>query len=314
MTVYATLARPFPRPRGARERVELADGDFVDVDRFERPGAPLLLVCHGLEGSSRAHYVRGLVSLALARGLAAAALHFRGCSGTPNRLARFYHSGDTGDLGAVAARLVAERPGRPIVVAGFSLGGNVVAKWFGDEGDGLPAEVRAGAVVSAPFDLDRCCTAIDGPGVMNLVYRERFLRQLRRKALAKAARFPGALDAERVRSARTLRAFDAAVTAPLHGFASAEDYYAHASSGPVLGRVRRPLLAISAEDDPMVPPDALPMEAARENPCFTLEVTPRGGHVAFVGGVPWRPSFFAEARAVEFLARQVEPVGSRQAG
>lgn len=266
----------------------------------------MMIVCHGLESSARAHYVRGLVSLALARGLAAAALHFRGCSGVPNRLPRFYHSGDTGDLRAVVARLVAERPGRPIVVAGFSLGGNVVAKWFGDEGDRLPAEVRAGAVISVPFDLDRCCSAIDGPGVMSLLYRERFLRQLRRKALAKAARFPRALDAGRIRAARTLRAFDAAVTAPLHGFASAEDYYARASSAPVLGRVRRPLLAIAAEDDPMVPPDALPFEAARENPCFTLEVTPRGGHVAFVGGVPWRPSFFAEARAVEFLADRCE--------
>jgi predicted alpha/beta-fold hydrolase len=307
MTVYASLARPLPRPRGVRERLELPDGDFLDVDRFAGADAdaPLLVVCHGLEGSSRAGYVRGLVALALARGWAAAALHFRSCSGSPNRLARFYHSGDTGDLALVVERLAAERPGRTLLVAGFSLGGNVVAKWFGERGAALPPEVRAGAVISVPFDLDRACAAIDGPGLMNLVYRGRFLRRLRRKALAKAAHFPGALDAARVQAARTLRAFDDAVTAPLHGFSSAEDYYARASSGPGLPAVRRPLLAIAAEDDPMVPPAALPVAAARVNPCFSLEVSARGGHVAFVAGAPWRPSFFAEARAVEFLAAHV---------
>jgi len=309
MTVYASVARLLPRPRGVRERLELPDGDFLDLDRFggADADAPLLVVCHGLEGSSRAGYVRGLVALALARGWAAAALHFRGCSGSPNRLARFYHSGDTGDLAHVVERLTAERPGRTLLVAGFSLGGNVVAKWFGERGDALPAEVRGGAVISVPFDLARACAAIDGPGFMNLVYRERFLRRLRKKALEKAARFPGSLDTARVRSARTLRDFDAAVTAPLHGFSSAEDYYARASSGPGLPDVRRPLLAISAEDDPMVPPAALPVAAARANPCFSLEVSARGGHVAFVAGAPWRPSFFAEARAVEFLAGHAAP-------
>jgi predicted alpha/beta-fold hydrolase len=304
MTVYARLARPLPRPRARRERVELPDGDFVDVDRFDapEPDAPVLVVCHGLEGSSRTPYVRGVVAQALARGLGAAALNFRGCSGEPNRLPRFYHSGETEDLAALVARLAAERPGRPLLLCGFSLGGNVVAKWMGDRGAALPAEVRAGAVISVPFDLDRCCGAIDGAGAMVAVYRARFLRTLRAKALAKAARFPRAIDAAAVRAARTIRGFDAAVTAPLHGFASAEDYYARASSGPGLGRVARPLLAISALDDPMVPRDALPLDLARANPRVALETPLRGGHVGFVAGAPWRPRFWAERRAVEFLA------------
>lgn len=305
MTVYGSLARPLPRPRGVRERLELDDGDFVDVDRFPapEPDAPVLVVCHGLEGSSRAPYVRGLVALAQSRGLAAAALNFRGCSGEPNRLPRFYHSGDTGDLAALVGHLDRERPGRPLLVAGFSLGGNVVAKWFGESGDALPAAVRGGAVISVPFDLGRCAAALDGPGLMPWIYRERFLRRLRAKTLAKAKRFPDSFDVERVRAARTFVAFDDAVTAPLHGFASASAYYGASSSGQFVPLVRRPLLAISASDDPLVPADTLPTAAARDNALVELEVSQFGGHVAFVSGSPWRPLFWAEASAIAFLER-----------
>jgi hypothetical protein len=303
-TVFANFARVLPRPRGGRERWELPDGDFLDLDRFPgpSPAAPLLLVCHGLEGSSRAHYVRGLVAAALARGFEALALNFRGCSGEPNRLPRFYHSGETGDLDAVVRRSAAERPGRPILLAGFSLGGNVVAKYLGERGDDLPGEVRAGAVISVPFDLARSARALDGPGLLMWVYRERFLRRLRRKALAKARRFPRAIDAPRVAAARTFEQYDAALTAPLHGFASAEDYWTRSSSARFLGGVRRPLLALSSRDDPLVPAESLPVEAARANPRVTLEITDGGGHVAFVAGSPLRPRYFADGRAVEFLA------------
>jgi predicted alpha/beta-fold hydrolase len=305
MTVFANLARVLPRPRAARERWELPDGDFLDLDRHSAggPDAPLLVVCHGLEGSSRAPYVRGLAAVARGRGLSVLALNFRGCSGEPNRLARFYHSGETGDLDAVVRREAARRPGRPILLAGFSLGGNVVAKYLADLGEAAPPEVRAAAVISVPFDLARSARALDGPGTMMWVYRERFLRRLRRKALAKAGRFPEAFDVAAIRAARTFAAYDAAVTAPLHGFASAEDYWTRCSSGPRLGGVRRPLLALSSLDDPMVPAEALPLEAARANPFVTLEVTDAGGHVAFVGGWPFWPSYWAEARAVDFVAR-----------
>jgi predicted alpha/beta-fold hydrolase len=303
-TVFANFARPLPRPRGERERWELPDGDFLDLDRFPGPypDAPLLVVCHGLEGSSRAPYVRGLVAAALRRGLGALALNFRGCSGEPNRLPRFYHSGETGDLDAVVRRAAAERPGRPLLLAGFSLGGNVVAKYLGERGDHLPGEVRAGAVVSVPFDLARSAAALDGPGLMMRVYRERFLRRLRRKALAKARRFPEAIDAGRIAAARTFAAYDDALTAPLHGFASAEDYWTRCSSARFLPAVRRPLLALSSVDDPLVPAESLPVEAARANPLVVLELTSAGGHVAFVAGSPLRPRYFADGRAVEFLA------------
>jgi hypothetical protein len=309
MTVFASVSRPYPRPRALRERLELPDGDFVDVDRFAPPGAspdaPILVVAHGLEGSSRAPYVRGLVALALSRGLAAAALNFRGCSGEPNRLARFYHSGDTGDLAVLVERLAAERPSRAIVLAGFSLGGNVVVKYLGERGGAVPAQVRAAAAISVPFDLLRSARALDRPGFWSFVYRERFLRRLRAKALAKAARFPGVLDVPRVRAATTFAAYDAAVTAPIHGFPSAEVYWETQSSGRFLAGVKRPLLALASLDDPIVPGETVPVEVARANPHVALETTPAGGHVAFVSGWPLWPSYWAEARAVEFLVRAI---------
>ncbi len=308
MTVFASVARVFPRPRARRERWELPDGDFLDLDRYAPPPStrgpgvpPLLVVLHGLEGSSRAPYVRGLVALALARGLGAVAVNFRGCSGQQNRLPRFYHSGETGDLDVVVTRLAAERPDRPLVLAGFSLGGNVVAKYLGERGDTLPPAVRGAVGVSVPFDLSRSAHALDAPGFWNGVYRERFLRKLRRKALAKARRFPGAFDAARVRAARTFAAYDAAVTAPLHGFASAEDYWRRASSGPLLAGIRRPFLALASLDDPIVPGDTVPVAAPRTNPWVTVEATPAGGHVAFVSGLPFWPSYWAERRAIDFL-------------
>jgi len=332
MTVFASVVRVFPRPRARRERWELPDGDFLDVDRFEpRPiagressasppsarldrggaatKAPVVVVCHGLEGSSRAPYVRGLVALALARGLSALALNFRGCSDEMNRLPRFYHSGETGDLAAVVDRLAAERPGRPIALAGFSLGGNVVVKYLGERGDALPPEVLGAAAISVPFDLERSAHAIDGPGFWRQVYRERFIRQLRRKAAAKGRRFPEAFDVAQALRARTFAEFDAAVTAPLHGFPSAEAYWRASSSARFLAGVRRPLLALSALDDPIVPAETIPVAEARANPRVTLETSPVGGHVAFVSGWPFWPTFWAERRAVEFLAALASRAG-----
>jgi hypothetical protein len=310
MTVVANVARVPPRLPLRRERWELPDGDFLDVDRLDAaPGAPLVLICHGLEASSRAGYVLGVMARARARGLSSAALNFRSCSGEQNRLPRLYHSGETADLAYAIERLLGERPGRPLGLVGFSLGGNVVAKYLGERGAAVPEGVRAGAVISVPFDLAGCATAIDGVGVAALLYRERFLRRLRPKALAKARRFPGLIDEERVRRVRLLREFDDAVTGPLHGFADAADYYARCSSGPLLPSVRRPLLLLSAEDDPFVPGPTLPLRLMRENPMLTPLVSKTGGHVGFVDGPPWALRRFGEDRAVEFLLKHLSPGG-----
>jgi predicted alpha/beta-fold hydrolase len=303
-TIYANLWRPRPGPPVRRVRWELDDGDFLELDRAEGPGpgAPVAVLCHGLEGSSRAPYVRGLGRALVGRGFSVVALNFRTCGGEPNRLLRSYHSGETTDLGEVVRRLLLERPGRPLVVAGFSLGGNVVTKWLGEHGDALPPEVRGGAAVSVPFDLAACQRRIDGPGRLMWIYRERFMGRLRRKAAAKARRFPGRLDAAALARATTFAEYDQLMTAPVHGFASRDDYYQRCSAGRFVEGIRRPYLAISAADDPMVPAESLPVDAARANPAVRLVVTPHGGHTAFVDGAPWRPGFWAERAVADFLA------------
>ena len=305
-TVWGSLFR-FPiRLPLQHERWELPDGDFIDVDVMAAPtpDAPVVVVCHGLEGSSKAGYVRGLLRDLRAGGLGAVAINFRGCSGEPNRLPRFYHSGDTGDLAFVVEKLRTARPGRALGLAGFSLGGNVVAKYLGERGDDVAPEIRAGAVVSVPFDLALCARNLDGPDFMARVYRERFLRRLRAK-VADKARVHGTMPVDKARAARTFRDWDHDVTAPLHGFHSAEDYWTRSSAGPLLPSVKRPLLILAAEDDPFVPPEALPRAAAAANPLLQLEISPAGGHVAFVHGPPWSTRRHAERRAAEFLVEKL---------
>jgi uncharacterized protein len=188
-------------------------------------------------------------------------------------------------------------------VAGFSLGGNVVAKWLGEQGARLPVAVRAGAVLSTPFDLGCSSLHLDRGRGLTALYRARFLRSLRRKAIEKTKRFADLpFRAAEIGTCRTFAAFDELVTARLYGFAGARDYWDRSSSGPLLGGLRVPLLAIAAEDDPMVPAACLPSQAALQNRNLKLEVYPSGGHVGFVAGPPWRWRFFAQARMAAFLA------------
>jgi predicted alpha/beta-fold hydrolase len=257
-------------------------------------------VLHGLEGSCRSHYVRGLLTLARAAGWRAVALNFRSCSGEPNRLPRFYHSGDTDDLDAVV-RLLAERdPLARIGAVGVSLGGNVLLKWLGQHGDAAPEQVVAAVAISTPYDLQRCARVLDR-GLAKLTYTASFMRSFRQKVRDKARAFPGFVDVAAVMRARTFAAYDRVVTAPLHGFADERDYWRRASCRPYLARVRRPTLLISALDDPFVPPDALP-QPAELSASVVAEFTPRGGHVGFWEGPPWRPRAWAEGRAMAFLS------------
>lgn len=301
-TIYASLVRPTHAPTLRRERLEMPDGDFVDVDTFDGPrGAPHVVALHGLEGSSQAGYVTAILRGAAERGWGATGLNFRSCSGEPNRLARSYHSGDIHDALLVLTK-VRERITGPLFAVGFSLGANVLCRLLEEQGESAP--VDAAASISAPYDLDACCRRIDGPGAFHRLYRERFLRTLKRKAREKLRRFPGAFDARALEAARSLRAFDDAVTAPLHGFRDAAHYYAEASSGPRLHAIRQPTLLLSAADDPMLKSPVIPPNAS-DNPQLSVVLTERGGHVGFVAGRAHRPRFWAEAQALEFFAARM---------
>jgi predicted alpha/beta-fold hydrolase len=289
--------------RRRRERIDTADGDFVDLDWLDSPApahTPILLVLHGLEGSARSHYALGLLAAAAERGWRGATLNFRSCSGEPNRLPRFYHSGDTADLDDVVRMIAARHPGASMGAVGVSLGGNVLLKWLGEQGEAVPAQVVGAVGISVPFDLEACARVLDR-GLPKVLYTSSFMRTLRRKVRAKAKVYPGFVDVKAALRARTFADYDRVVTAPLHGFADERDYWQRSSSGPFLARIRRPVLLINALDDPFIPVASLPATAALPAGIQT-EFTARGGHAGFLeGGAPWSSRSWAEARAVDFL-------------
>jgi uncharacterized protein len=288
-----------------RERFDTPDGDFVDVDWLPgRSDAPLLLVLHGLEGTARSHYVGGLFRLAAARGWRAGLLYFRSCSGELNRLPRFYHSGDTGDLDHVVRTLVDREPSVRIGAVGISIGGNVLVKWLGEQGDGAPKALAGAVAISVPFDLVACARAMD-QGLQKVLYTASFMRSFRQKTRVKARAYPGFVDLDAALRARTFAAYDRAVTAPLHGFADEVDYWRRASSAPYLAHVRRPTLLINALDDPFIPAVSLP-DPRELPPNVRAEYVKTGGHVGFVEGRPWRATSWGERRAVEFLAAALD--------
>jgi predicted alpha/beta-fold hydrolase len=316
-----TLWGPLLRRRRValrRERFETHDGDFVDLDWLDGPpSAPLLLVLHGLEGTARSHYVAGLVTRAAREGWRAAVLYFRSCSGETNRLPRFYHAGETGDLDEVVRALVAREANRVIGAVGVSIGGNVLLKWLGEQGKDVPPEVVAGVGISVPFAIAPCTRVLD-QGLERLLYTSSFMRTFKAKVREKARAFPGFVDVRAALRARTFAEYDRVVTAPLNGFSDAMDYWTRASSIAWLPRVRRPALLLSALDDPLVPAEALP-DPATLPPWIVAEFTPHGGHVGFVHGRwPWATESWAERRAIEFVAerfaRQRGTVRRRSAG
>jgi hypothetical protein len=269
-------------PPYRRERWATPDGDFVDVDLLDgTAGQPMLVLFHGLEGSSRSHYAIAFAAAARARGWAFAVPHFRGCSGELNLAPRAYHSGDHEEVGWMLARL-RERQGAPLLATGVSLGGNALLRWAQEMGDSAAATARAVAAISAPVDLAAAGESI-GRGLNRLVYTRMFLGTMKPKALAKWKQHPRLFDRERLVAARTLYEFDDVFTAPVHGFAGVNDYWTRASSKPQLARIRIPALVLNATNDPFVPAASLPRphEAGR---CVTLWQPAHGGHGGFAGG------------------------------
>jgi len=297
-TLYGTLARRSPDLMTRVEEWTTPDDDFVMVHIIDPParGAPIALLLHGLEGSARSPYVRGLGRQLRALGYGVVAFEQRSCSGRLNRARRLYHSGVTDDLAFVIGRIGARWPGAPVFAAGVSLGGNQLGRWLGTEA--VPDFVRAAALVSPPFDL-----TVSGPHMdrRQIGYVRYFLRTLIPKALAKERQYPGCLDPRLVRSARDFDRFDTHATAALHGFADAQDYYRTVSCGQYLFDVRTPTLLVAASDDPFNPGTTLPRRVAESSPFLLPCFLPRGGHVGFVGGRMTRPRYWLESAIPSFF-------------
>ncbi len=281
-TIYAALFAPRPRVEFKRERWETPDGDFIDLD-WTAPdaaaGLPVVALFHGLEGSSSSQYARALMRAVHERGWHGVVVHFRGCSGAPNRLRRAYHSGDSAEIDWILRRLKQDAP--TLYAAGVSLGGNALLKWLGEQRESAKTVLEAAAAVSAPVDLMVSGDAL-GRG-FNLVYSRHFLRTMRAKTLAKLAAFPDLCDRARMSAATNLRDFDDIVTAPLHGYRDTDDYWTRASSKPLLRNIAVPTLLVNARNDPFLPATALP-RAEELSPDITVEFPADGGHVGFVSG------------------------------
>jgi hypothetical protein len=295
-----------------REVLTTPDDDDLVLDHSPGPpGSPRVLLLHGLEGSAHSWHTQALALLVLRMGWRATALNFRSCARDPaeikrrlpNRRPRLYHSGDTGDLALVARTLAAREPQTPLYALGFSLGGNVLLKWLGEMGANSP--VLAAATISVPYDLAASSRFLERRA--GRAYAAHFMKRLKPKALDVIQRFPretAHLDPAQVRAAKTFHEFDRFVTAPLHGFTSADDYYEQASSLGYLGAIGVPTLCIASEDDPFCPASAIAAARRSASDSVTFEVTSWGGHAGFIAGAwPWRPSYWAEEEVVAWLRR-----------
>jgi uncharacterized protein len=299
-TVWAPFFRYEPEPAYELVRLDTPDDDFLRVHRLHgNPDAPTALLLHGLEGCARSKYIMGLGNRFHAQGWNVAALEFRSCGGEMNRARRMYHSGETTDLAFVVDWLAAERPDARIYIAGVSLGGNVTAKWLGESADAVPKNVAGGAVVCSPYDLLRSGPYVDH--VLGGAYVKHFLRTLIPKAIEKEKQYPGCVDIERVKQARTFEDFDNWATAVLHGFDDAQDYWRRVACGQFLHHVRTPLMLLSAADDPFNPADTFPHETAAASDYLIPQFMEQGGHVGFVEGTPARPTYWAEEHVVRYF-------------
>jgi predicted alpha/beta-fold hydrolase len=277
---YLFLRREPPEYR--RERAETPDGDFVDFDWIDGPeDAPLVVLFHGLEGSSRSHYCSAFMHVVRRQGWRGVVAHWRGCSGEPNRLPRAYHSGDWEEVGWMLSTLKPRAGSAPFYAVGISLGGSALLNWLGREADKSREWLAAAAAVSAPIDLVAGGIAIDQG--LNRLYGGNFLRTLIPKCVAKERQFPGLFDIRRVKRIRTMRAFDDLVTGPLHGFRDAMDYWSRASSKPHLRGVAVPTLVLNARNDPFIPAESLP-GPQEVSAAVTLEQPAHGGHCGFSSG------------------------------
>ena len=293
-------------PPYQRERWITPDLDFVDVDwvHSTSPLSPLLVLFHGLEGNSQSHYALAFARSAQARGWAYAVPHFRGCSGEINRAPRAYHSGDFEEIGWILSEIARRHKG-PIVAVGVSMGGNALLRWAQEMGMGAAATVRAVASIGVPLDLAAAGRALSR-GINRRLYTPMFLRSMKPRAMRKLAQFPGLFDAEALRRASDLHAFDNVFTAPLHGFKNTDDYWRRASAAPHMQRLQLPSLVVNAENDPFVPAHSLPSASElKRNANIETWRTRHGGHIGYWQGTP--AATHLSETVVDWLKTRIEP-------
>ena len=295
-TIHPALFRKVAPVTLRRERLELEDGDFLDLEWYGGSGNRLAILSHGLEGSPRANYIQAMARALVKRGWDVLAWSLRGCGDEPNRLPAFYHSGKTGDLETIIRHALSVHPAEWIDLIGFSLGGNLTLKYLGERGGEIHPKIRRAVAFSAPCDLACCAASLGQPE--NAIYMERFLKTLRAKVREKHGRFPERFDLTGLEKMRTFTEFDGRFTAPLNGFRDAEDYWKRSSSRPFLPAIAIPTLLVNAQNDPFLGPSCYPREEAEASTHLHLEIPAEGGHVGFGAG----REYWSETRTAAFLA------------
>ena len=294
-TLWPLAVKP-PHPELKRERIELPDGDFIDLDWTRNENGPIVMILHGLEGSANSHYARRILHALPRHGLRGVLMHFRGRSGEPNRLPRAYHSGETGDLQTIVD-LLGQQYRAPQSIVAYSLGGNVLLKWLGELGHAVPIE--SAVAVSVPFVLSDLADYMN-TGLARL-YQNYLVKSLHRTFAAKAAVVDLHITLKEISRLHSFWEFDDKVTAPIHGFADARDYYDKCSSRQFLKHIGIPTLVLHARDDPFMTPKVIPYENELSD-TVQLELSEHGGHVGFIsGGTPLSPEYWLEQRILSFL-------------
>ncbi len=281
-----------------RERLELDDGDFVDLDWIDNKSSCLAVLSHGLEGNSQRSYILGMAKLFNEKKWDVLAWNCRSCSEEMNRNFRLYNHGEIGDIGLVIEHALHLKDYQKIVLVGYSMGGNITLKYLGVNGKSLPDVIKGGIAFSTPCDLESSSNTLDKPG--NFVYRRKFLNKLKEKLGRKAEQFPGTIDMSKFEAIKVWRDFDVFYSAPISGYGSVEDFYWHCSAKNFLQDLKVPTLLVNAQNDPILTPACSPIDIANSHPYFYLETPKQGGHVGFA----WsgKPYTWSEWRVMDFVS------------
>ena len=296
-TIYPALFRKINDVKYERERLTLSDGDFIDLDWLDNGSRNLIILTHGLEGSSDRQYIAGMARFFYEKKWDALAWNCRSCSGEMNLKFRLYHHGEIGDIGEVIQYALQLKNYEKIILAGFSMGGNISMKYLGVNGKEIPPAIKGCVAFSSPTDIEAGADILDKAS--NYIYKNRFLKQLKKKLFIKNEQFPGRLDMGRFKEINKWRDFDEIYSAPLNGYADAAAFYEDASAKNFIPNITVPTLLVQAKNDPILPEECYPKDLCKKLENIFLEIPEHGGHVGF-----WKPGeryAWSERRAWEFV-------------